>query len=75
MITDFFFFFLPVADNFLGFYNRTCGSQPPKEVGPTLRAAAAITWRQWVFNIMGEDNNVQWGYMETYYPEERGKTR
>ena len=64
-----------VADNLLGFYNRTCGSQPPREVGPSLRASSITSWSQWVFTIIGDDDIEQWGYIETYYPQERGQAR
>ena len=69
---DFCSSFLRVADIFLGYYNRTCGSEPPKDVGPSLRGSLAITWRQWVVTIIGENEKEQWGYMETYYPEDKG---
>lgn len=64
-----------VADAYLGFYNRTCGSQPPREVGPSLRTPPVLSWSQWVITITGENEREQWGYLETYYPEERGQPR
>lgn len=64
-----------ITDDYLGFYNRTCGSQSPRSVGPTLRSSSALTWRQWVVTVTAETDSEQWGYLETYYPEERGAVR
>lgn len=63
-------------DQFLGFFNRTCGSLPPRTVGPALRLESeAQTWRKWVITIIGGNEKEQWGYIETYYPETMGKAR
>ena len=62
-------------DGYLGFFNRTCGALPPKSVGPVLRSESVVTWRQWRVVLVDERESEQWGYMETYYPEEWGQAR
>lgn len=62
-------------DGYLGFFNRSCGTLPPTSVGPTVRPSSVQTWRQWKITLVNDTEVEQWGYLETYYPENWGNAR